>query len=139
VALLRIRRVAATAPAALALAGCGHTAVAPSNQPATVPQPNAASGSPGLRSGSYDGQVVQTRYGPVQVAVTVGGRKLTAIRFLAVPVDRPRSQNISAQAEPLLRSEALAAQSAQINLLSGATYTSEGFAQSLQSALSLAR
>jgi uncharacterized protein with FMN-binding domain len=139
VARLSIRRIAAATPAALGLAGCGHTAVAPSGQPASVAQPPAGSSSAALKSGSYDGQVVQTRYGPVQVAVTVGGRKLTAITFLAVPVDRPRSQQISAQAEPFLRSEALAAQSAQVNLLSGATYTSEGFAQSLQSALSLAR
>jgi uncharacterized protein with FMN-binding domain len=57
------------------------------------------------------------------------------VRALALPNDRPRSQFISAQAEPLLRSEALSAQSARIDIVSGATYTSEGYAQSLQAAL----
>jgi uncharacterized protein with FMN-binding domain len=133
-----LRQLAAAAPVALALAGCGQTAVGSSDQPAKLTAPATGASSAALRSGSYDGQVEQTRYGPVQVAVTIAGRRLTAITFLAVPVDRARSQRISAAAEPLLRSEALAAQSAQVNLLSGATYTSEGFAQSLQSALSLA-
>ena len=81
---------------------------------------------------------MQTRFGPVDVAVTVAGGKITAVDFVAAPSDRARSREISSQAEPLLRSEALSAQSAAVNLLSGATYTSDGFAQSLQSALSQA-
>ncbi len=128
------------APAALWLTACGgHEPVATSNRPATVPQQPATSTPGVLRSGSFDGQTVQTRYGPVQVAVRVAGGRISAISFLAVPTDRARSREITLQAEPLLRAEALTAQSAAVNLLGGATYTSEGFAQSLQSALAQAR
>jgi len=130
----------AAAPAAFALVGCGgHQPVTGSNRPAPVTQPAGTSTAGSLKPGSYTGDTVQTPYGPVEVAATVFGQQISAITFLAVPTDRARSQEISSQAEPLLRSEALAAQSADINLLSGATYTSEGFAQSLQSALSRAR
>jgi uncharacterized protein with FMN-binding domain len=125
------------APLLLALAACGHAKVATSSQPAPLGTSSTAAGQ--LKSGSYTGQVVNTRYGPVQVSVTVSAGKITAVDFLALPQDRPRSQSISSQATPLLRSEALQAQSANINLLSGATYTSDGFAQSLQSALAGAR
>lgn len=128
---------APAAPLVLALAACGHAKVAASTQPAQVGTSSTSAGP--LKAGSYTGAVVNTRYGPVQVAVTVSGGKLTAVSFLALPQDRPRSQSISSQATPLLRSEALQAQSANVNLLSGATYTSEGFAQSLQSALAGAR
>jgi uncharacterized protein with FMN-binding domain len=133
----RLIRVVPTAPLMLGLAACGHTPVATSSNPATVGS-STTSTTGSLKSGSYSGQTVDTRYGPVQVAVTVSGGRITAVNFLALPEDRPRSQTISQQATPLLRSEALQAQSAQVNLLSGATYTSEGFAQSLQSALSQA-
>jgi uncharacterized protein with FMN-binding domain len=105
----------------------------------TLPPSSTSASSARLRAGTYTGQLVETRYGPVQVELTATGGRVTAITFLAVPVDRPRSRSISTQAEPLLRSEALTAQSAEVNLLSGATYTSEGFAQSLQSALAQAR
>jgi uncharacterized protein with FMN-binding domain len=123
-----------TAPLMLGLAACGQAKVATSTRPAETGPSSTAAGP--LRSGSYTGQAVDTRYGTVQVSVTVSGGRITAVNFLALPEDRPRSQVISSQATPLLRSEALAAQSAKVNLLSGATYTSEGFAQSLQSALS---
>jgi uncharacterized protein with FMN-binding domain len=136
---LRPRFLLSAAPAAVLLAGCGgHEPVSTSSRPATVSQPPAAATTASPKSGSYTGETVQTRFGPVQVAVAVSGRRIRAITFLAVPTDRARSREISSQAEPLLRSEALSAQSASVNLLSGATYTSEGFAQSLQSALSQA-
>jgi uncharacterized protein with FMN-binding domain len=139
----RMRRVLLTVPVAvpavLAVAGCGSTKVTTSNRPATVPAASpAATGSP-LRTGSFTGQSINTKFGPVQVGVTVTGGHMTDVTFLALPNDRPRSQFISQQAGPLLRSEALQAQSASINLLSGASYTSEGFAESLQSALAQAR
>jgi len=67
------------------------------------------------------------------------GSRLTDVRALHLPFDHPRSQFISTQAEPLLREEALQAQSAQIDVLSGATYTSDAYAQSLQTALARAK
>ena len=124
-------------PVALGLAACGQAAVATSSRAANLGSSPAASGP--LKAGSYTGQVVDTRYGTVEIGVTVSGGRITAVSFLALPEDRPRSRSISSQAAPLLRSEALEAQGANVNLLSGATYTSQGFAQSLQSALAQAR
>jgi len=80
------------------------------------------------------GPVVDTRWGPVQVAVTVSGSELVDIAALELP-SGGRSSQISRFVEPILRSEALQAQSANIDGVSGATYTSTAYAQSLQSAL----
>jgi uncharacterized protein with FMN-binding domain len=80
------------------------------------------------------GPVVDTRYGPVQVTVTVAGGAITDVTAIELPTGG-RSGQISSQAEPILQSEALEAQSASIDGVSGATYTSEAYAQSLQAAL----
>lgn len=82
-----------------------------------------------------DGPVVDTRYGPVQVEVTLDGSTITAIAAIQLPGGDRRSEQISNRAEPTLQSEALQAQSANIDGVSGATYTSEAYAQSLQAAL----
>jgi uncharacterized protein with FMN-binding domain len=79
--------------------------------------------------------VVQTRFGPVQVQVTIASGKISDVTALQLPNDRQRSAEISQIVEPMLRSEALTAQSAQIDLVSGATYTSDAYARSLQAAL----
>ena len=71
----------------------------------------------------------------MQVRVTLQGNKLIDVQALQLPSDRSRSQRISQEAAPLLRSEALQAQSPNIDIVSGASYTSEGYAQSLQGAL----
>ena len=81
------------------------------------------------------GDPVDTQYGVVQVRITLRGRRIVSIANLALPFDRNRSQEISSIAGPLLQREALQAQSARIDVVSGATYTSDGYAQSLQSAL----
>ncbi len=88
---------------------------------------------------SVDGDPVENQYGVVQVRITVQGRTITDITALQMPNDRQRSAYISQQAEPYLRQEALQAQSARINIVSGATFTSDSYAQSLQSALDKAR
>jgi uncharacterized protein with FMN-binding domain len=85
------------------------------------------------------GQEVDNRFGPVQVAVTLRGNQIVDVNALQLPFDRARSQFISEQAGPMLRQETLAAQSAQIDVIGGATYTSDGYAQSLQSALDSAK
>ena len=82
-----------------------------------------------------DGPVVDTRYGPVQVEVTLDGSTITAIAAIQLPGGDRRSEQISNRAEPTLQSEALQAQSANIDGVSGATYTSDAYAQSLQAAL----
>ncbi|HXA59903.1 MAG TPA: FMN-binding protein [Streptosporangiaceae bacterium] len=84
---------------------------------------------------TIDGAVVQTQFGPVQVRVTINGGKLTDVVPLQLPSDRSRDQEIASYSVPILRSEALKAQSAQIDMVSGATYTSQGYIQSLQAAL----
>jgi uncharacterized protein with FMN-binding domain len=83
--------------------------------------------------------VVRSRFGPVQVEVTISGGKITEVTALALPSDRRRSAEISQQAGPILRREALSAQSANIDTVSGATYTSDAYAKSLQAALDNAR
>ena len=84
---------------------------------------------------TVDGATVQTRFGPVQVRVTIEGSSVTEITAVQLPDGDRRSVQISSRAEPTLRSEALAAQSANIDGVSGATYTSLAYARSLQSAL----
>ncbi|WP_053848937.1 FMN-binding protein [Streptomyces sp. NRRL B-24085] len=81
------------------------------------------------------GDSVQTRWGPVQVRVTVRNGRLTDVTAVLYPTDNPRDQEINGYAVPRLRTEALQAQSADIDTVSGATYTSDGYRQSLQSAL----
>jgi uncharacterized protein with FMN-binding domain len=82
-----------------------------------------------------DGAVVSTPYGDVQVRAILVGRKLTDVQALQLTDANGRSVEISAGAAPILRQEALAAQSAKVDTVSGATYTSEGYRTSLQAAL----
>jgi uncharacterized protein with FMN-binding domain len=84
---------------------------------------------------TYTGPVVENPYGPVQIAVVEQGGKIVDVKALQLPTEHRLSQEISEQVAPMLRTEALQAQSAEINVVSGATLTSEGFASSLQAAL----
>lgn len=102
--------------------------------PATT-TPSASSSSSSGVSGTATGDAISTRYGPVQVRVTVRSGKIVATRGLVLTGNDPRSAEISASAEPVLCEEALSRQSAAIDAVSGATFTSAGYAQSLQSAL----
>ena len=81
------------------------------------------------------GSSVQTRYGPVQVSVTFTAGQITDVQALQVPGGHHESVQINARATPILAQEVIAAQSAQIDTVSGATYTSEAYAQSVQSAI----
>jgi uncharacterized protein with FMN-binding domain len=84
---------------------------------------------------SLTGPAVDTQYGPVQVRVTLQGGRIVDVAALQLPNDRSRSVEISNYAAPQLRDEVLRAQSAKIDVVSGATYTSQGYIQSLQAAL----
>jgi len=97
--------------------------------PTTTPPTTAAA------TRTVTGDPVDNQYGTVQVQVTLRGNTITDVNELQMPSDRQRSAEISSIAGPELRQEALQAQSGQIDLLSGATFTSESYAQSLQSAL----
>jgi uncharacterized protein with FMN-binding domain len=96
-----------------------------------APGPTTAAAS-GTRTAT--GTLIDTFYGPVQVQVTVTNGKVTSIVAVALPTGG-RSGRIAQYAEPILQGEALAAQSANIDFVSGATYTSDGYQRSLQSAL----
>ena len=97
-----------------------------------VPTPTSA---PGARDGTFTGQPAMTRFGNVQVAIEVSGGQITDIRVVDYPRTDQRDQMINAYAIPILVQSALAAQSADIDTVGGATYTSLGYRQSLQSAI----
>lgn len=113
------------------------TAPPPPEPTTTAPAPTAPAPTAGS-SGTFTGSVVNTRYGPVQVEVTVSDGRVTDVRADELPVDRARSAALSDRAAPVLRAEALAAQGARIDTVSGATITSRAYAQSLQAALDAA-
>ena len=102
---------------------------------------SSSTGSSGSSAGSSSGgktvtgPVAQTRWGPVQVQVTVAGGKITDVTVVEYPTENPRDQEINAYAIPELVKQTLDAQSAEVDMISGATVTSEGYAQSLQGAL----
>jgi uncharacterized protein with FMN-binding domain len=110
-----------------------------SARPGVTPAPTQApTKAPSKGSGTFTGSVVSEPFGLVQVQITMAAGKITAVTALQLPT-HGRSGFISQDAEPILQGEALAAQSAQIDTVSGATYTSDAYAQSLQSAIDQAR
>lgn len=107
-------------------------AVRPTTDSTGAAAPSRAASAP---TGTFRGAVVQTQYGPVQVAVVVRNGRIDDVRALQLTDRGGRSVAISAAAAPKLRVEALTKQSAHIDTISGATYTSDGYKQSLQAAL----
>ena len=105
---------------------------------------SGSSGSSGSSSGSssaggtFTGDSVQTRFGSVQVQISVSGGKITDVKALQLTDEDRRSVQISNRAAPLLRSEVLQAQSANVQTISGATVTSSAYLTSLQAALDAA-
>ncbi|HEY2578498.1 MAG TPA: FMN-binding protein [Streptosporangiaceae bacterium] len=145
----------AHAGAGVPLAAGSHPLAAGPNGsagPATSATPTAGSGSgsgksnparrhkssgpaPGGGAHSVVGSTVNFGYGTIAVRVTVAGGRIASVSVARLSTLEPTSQQISSQAIPVLRSEVLAAQSVSINAVSGATYTSEGYARSVQAAL----
>ena len=107
------------------------------SSPATTPTPASTPQSSGV-SGTFTGAAGNTRYGPVQVQITVVNNKITNAVALTYPTGSFRDQQINQQAIPYLIQETLAAQSANIQGVGGASYTSQGWVDSLQSALTKA-
>ncbi len=103
----------------------------------TPPPPAVAAGQ--YKDGQYTGPQVDAYWGQVQVEAIVQNGQITDVRFLQYPSDRRTSQRINSIVMPYLQSEAIQAQNANVDLISGATLTSEAFAQSLQAALTGAR
>ncbi|MEU4681581.1 FMN-binding protein [Streptomyces xinghaiensis] len=108
-----------------------RTTAPPPARTGTAPETTTA--PPATRS--VTGDTVRTAHGPVQVRITLTGSRITAAAALQSPTGDPRTEQISSTAIPRLNQDTLAAQSADIDTVSGATYTSDGYRQSLQSAL----
>lgn len=100
-----------------------------------VPAAAAAAASPSGASGTFTGASESTRFGTVQVQITVDNGTITDVTALQLTDKDQRSVSISNRAAPVLRQEVIAAQSANVQGVSGATYTSDGYLSSLQSAL----
>jgi uncharacterized protein with FMN-binding domain len=121
--------------AVAATAGPATTTIPPAPPPPNAPGPSSTTTTAPSGNRTVDGPDVPNDYGDVQVRVTLNGSKIVDVQALQLPSDRSRSVQISHAAGPILRREALQAQSANIDLVSGATYTSESYAESLQGAL----
>ncbi|GHN16004.1 FMN-binding protein [Lactobacillus delbrueckii] len=99
----------------------------------------SSSTSSGLKDGTYSGKSVSTQRGDVQVQIKVSGGKITTVNVLKYPSDNHHSRKINDRALPVYKKEAVEAQSADIQQVSGATVTYEGFTQSLQNAITQAK
>ena len=97
-----------------------------------------STGTGSTTAATYDGSTVQTRYGSVQVRVTIQAGKITEITPLQLTDAERKSAQISSRAAPVLRSEVLQAQSANVQTVGGATITSDAYLTSLQAALDAA-
>lgn len=159
VALLSFKTESKLPTAAGGLPSLGVSTAAPATSPTSTtdptstatgapPRPAASSRSraasaaaPSATSTSYTGAAKQTRYGVVQVKITVSATKVTKVTkvgFVQLTAFDDHSQQINSGAAPILLQETMKAQNANINSVSGASYTSAGYIQSLQSALDAA-
>ena len=100
---------------------------------------SSGASSSALTSGTFTGDSADTRYGPVQVKITVSGGKVTAAEAVDYPTNNPRDAEINQIAIPILQQETVGVTSAQIDFVSGATFTSDGYQRSLQSAIDKAK
>ncbi|HTI27019.1 MAG TPA: FMN-binding protein [Kutzneria sp.] len=131
VPLLRYHPSVATVSSA-ASTSSGSSGASNTTSASPPSSPGGQSGASGTRT--VAGSEVETEFGPYRVQATFNGSTITDVQVIETPSDR-RSQRIAEAAAPTLRQEALQAQSAKIDTVSGATATSEAYAQSLQAAI----
>jgi uncharacterized protein with FMN-binding domain len=124
----------ATATAAAAASTAASTATATPTAPATTAPAATTTGI----TGTFTGSVVATRFGNMQVSVTLADGTITDVTALQLTDKDSRSVQISNRAAPVLKTEVLKAQSAAVANVSGATYTTQGYLTSLQAALDAA-
>jgi uncharacterized protein with FMN-binding domain len=116
------------------------TTTSSTQTPGATMAPNATATSGSLyKDGSYTGSIADAQWGVVQVKAVIKNGKITDVQFLQYPNDRNRSIYINSYADPQLSSEAIQAQSANVDIVTGATDSSEAFIQSLSDALSRAQ
>ena len=127
---------ATTAAAASSGSASASSSSAPSSSSSSSSSgSSSSSSSTGLQDGTYTGSTTVTSRGDVQVRITVSGGSITAVDALQYPQENPTAVSINGQAIPIYIKEALAAQSSEIQLVSGATETYSGFTGSLQSSI----
>ena len=124
-----------TTSAASSTSGTSSNTTDTSSQAATTAPAPATSGA---KDGTFDGSVVNTRFGTVQVQAVITGGKITDVIAVKLTDAGRQSVAISQQVAPMVRSEVLTAQSAKVANISGGTYTTQAYLQSLQSALDAA-
>jgi uncharacterized protein with FMN-binding domain len=131
--------LAATAAGLGATLGFSPHSKAPTAAAVSTSAPRSSSSGSASASSSAakaaTGDAISTRYGPLQLKVTVSGGKITKIEAVQYPSSEGKSAEISSFALPQLSRSALSKQSASVDVVSGATYTSEGYKTALQSAL----
>ena len=116
------------------VAGTGTTTGAAATGAASAPAA-AAPAAAAAKSGTFTGATAQTRWGPVQVQIVVANGKITSADAVRYPNSNGNDQQINSYAIPVLNGEAVTASSAKIDMVSGATVTSGGYLQSLQTAI----
>jgi len=118
----------------------GKPALTAANNSSTAVASGGSNPPAGLyKDGTYTGSLADAYYGNVQVDATVSGGKITSVKFLKYPDTHSYSVDLNHQAMPYLQQEAIQAQNSNVQIISGATYTSQAFVQSLSSALSQAK
>ena len=125
------RSVGTTGPNAFGTGTSAQAAAPAAGTTRTAP----ATGAAGTANGTFNGATAQTQFGPVQVQIVVQNGKITSANAIKYPSGNQRDVLIANYAVPQLNAEAVQAQSAKISMVSGATYTSDGYLQSLQSAI----
>lgn len=100
---------------------------------------NTTQGAVTYKDGQYTGSTADAFYGYIQVKAIIRGGKITDVQFLQYPNDRQNSVEINSQAMPFLKQEAIVAQSAHVDIISGATDTSNAYIESLTNALNQAQ
>jgi uncharacterized protein with FMN-binding domain len=123
---------ASASPSATSASPAKKTSAKKASGGSTNASPSASTAS---AAKTVTGEAIDTVYGPVQVRITVKGGKITAVTAVEYPTESPRDYQINSYAIPALNQETLQASSANIDSISGATYTSQGYIGSLQSAV----
>lgn len=132
VLILGYRTSSATEPALVSETAAVGPAVAGGADPEeTTATTTAAETTVSSNGGTYTGVSAPTKFGPVQVQITVSDGQITAVEAIDYPTSNGKDQQINSRAIPKLNQEAAAAQSANINTISGATYTTDGYITSL--------
>lgn len=116
-----------------------HETTNPGATSGGTPPPVATDPKTGYKDGSYTGKLADAVYGPIQVKAVIAGGRIVDVVFLKYPSDHGHTLEVSQQTMPVLKQEVITIQSANVDTISGATQTVDGFKETLQSALTQAK